>query len=102
MWGVTDTTGGDPEVISVYDTRRRVIYLPDNWSGSTQAEISILVHEMVHHMQTSSGVRYECPEKLEAEAFAAQAEWLEMFGGSLESDFDLDPLTILVRTNCFI
>jgi hypothetical protein len=32
---------------------------------------------------------------------AAQERWLTMFGRNLAMDFELDPLTILVRTSCF-
>jgi hypothetical protein len=37
--------------IAVYDDEMKTIYLPENWTGSTPAELSILVHQMVHHLQ---------------------------------------------------
>ena len=36
----------------------------------------------------------------EAEAYAAQEAWLQLFGGSLARDFGVDPLTLLVLTAC--
>lgn len=33
-------------------------------------------------------------------AFAAQERWLGMFGSDLVKEFELDPFTLLVRTNC--
>jgi hypothetical protein len=33
-------------------------------------------------------------------AFAAQKQWLELFGLSLLSEFELDPFTLLVCTSC--
>src|SRR5438105_9361968 len=43
---------GQREVIAAYDPLANTIYLPQGWSGSTTAELSVLVHEMVHHLQT--------------------------------------------------
>lgn len=89
-----------PDLHAVYDDRTRTIYLPQEWTGATPAETSILVHELVHHLQNVEGLSYTCPEAREKEAYRAQARWLEIFGTSLEREFDLDPMTILVRTNC--
>src|SRR6266540_3126502 len=48
---------GDPEqaAVSAYSNADGTIYLPHNWSGRTPAELSILAHEVVHHMQNLSG-----------------------------------------------
>jgi hypothetical protein len=99
-WVASVRPGSEPEFISLYDMRDRIIYLPETWSGSTPAEMSVLVHEMVHHMQNIPGSTYPCPEALEKVAYAAQAEWLATFGSDLETAFGIDPLTLLVRTNC--
>ena len=92
----------DPEreVMAVYDDTRRTIYLRDGWTGSTPAEISVLVHELVHHMQNVSGLKYDCAQAREKPAYRAQARWLELFGKTLFEEFEIDPMTILVRTNC--
>ncbi|HUG61279.1 MAG TPA: DUF6647 family protein, partial [Methylomirabilota bacterium] len=73
---------------------------PEGWTGTSPAEVSVLVHELVHHLQNVGGVAYDCPEAREKPAYQAQARWLELFGGSLEEAFQVDPMTILVRTNC--
>jgi hypothetical protein len=90
----------DAETVAVYDDDTRTIYLPDTWTGEQSTEGSILVHETVHHLQNLSGQKFECPEAREEPAFAAQERWLRRFGGSLESDFGLDPFTVLARTLC--
>jgi hypothetical protein len=74
--------------------------LQQDWTGETPAEISVLVHEMVHHAQNLGGLEYECPAAREKLAFAVQAQWLSLFGQSLESEFSIDPMTLLVRTSC--
>ncbi len=92
-------TGED--VLAIYDTVARTIYLPERWSGKTSADLSMLVHEMVHHLQHMGGLKFACPGEREKMAFEAQERWLQLFGRSLEADFELDPFTILARTNCF-
>lgn len=88
------------EVVAVYDDPGRTIYLSDSWTGSTPAELSVLVHEMVHHLQAASDMRFACPAEREVLAYRAQDAWLGLFGESLESAFGIDAATILVGTVC--
>jgi hypothetical protein len=85
---------------AVYDDRRRTIFLPKGWSGATPADVSLLVHELTHHLQNVAGLTYDCPEAREAPAYRAQARWLELFGTTLADEFGLDAMTILLRTSC--
>src|ERR1044072_6832927 len=39
------------EAVAMYDDEMKTIYLPEGWTGATPAERSILVHQMVHHLQ---------------------------------------------------
>ncbi len=100
--GASQSKPGDimHEVHAFYDNNSRTIYLEEGWTGSSIAERSVLVHEMVHHLQSVAGHEYDCPAAREKLAYRAQAEWLELYGRSLVSEFGLDPLTLLVRTNC--
>ena len=88
------------DIVAVYDDLKRTIYLPEGWTGVTPAEQSLLVHEMVHHMQNVGNLKYECPDAREKLAFAAQEQWLELFDQTLAGEFGLDPFTLLVRTSC--
>jgi hypothetical protein len=88
------------EVVAFYDDEARTIYLPEGWSGRTAAELSIIVHEMVHHIQNLARLKYECPEAREKLAFTAQERWLALFGRDLTTEFGIDSFTLLVRTNC--
>ncbi|MCC6947693.1 MAG: hypothetical protein IT539_07995 [Bradyrhizobiaceae bacterium] len=88
------------EVYALYDTQRRIIYLHEDWSSSRPADVSVLVHEMVHHLQTAADEKFACPQEREKDAYKAQREWLAMFGRSLEQEFEIDGMTVLVRTNC--
>ena len=88
------------EVVSAYDTRHAIVLLPEGWQPRSAAELSMLVHELVHHLQTEAKLRYACPEEREALAYAAQEKWLGQFGTSLEREFQLDGLTLLAITHC--
>lgn len=90
----------EADLHAVYDDQTRTIYLAHEWTGATPAESSILVHELVHHVQNVVGQKYGCAEAREKPAYHAQARWLELFGTSLEQEFDFDPMTLLVCTNC--
>lgn len=91
---------GQRDVVALYDMSRRTIYLREDWTGNTPAELSVLVHEMVHHLQNASGQKFECPQAREQAAYAAQERWLGLFGHDLEHDFQIDPFTLLVTTHC--
>jgi hypothetical protein len=95
-----EATVSPGEVIAVYDDARRTIYLSAGWTGRTPAELSVLVHEMVHHLQSAADMRFACPGEREALAYRAQDAWLGLFGTSLESAFGIDAATILVGTAC--
>jgi hypothetical protein len=88
------------EIISLYDNAARTIYLPDSWTGSTGTDLSVLVHELVHHLQNIAGLRFACPQERERLAYQLQERWLNLFGTSLESEFEIDGFTLLVVTNC--
>jgi hypothetical protein len=88
------------EAVAVYDDRTETIFLPDTWKGETSADLSVLVHEMVHHLQNSAHMKYECPGAREQLAYAAQDKWLNLFGRDLASEFDIDAFTLKVTTAC--
>jgi hypothetical protein len=88
------------EVVAVYNNATRTIYLPEGWTGGTAAEQSVLVHEMVHHLQNLGGIRYECAAAREKAAYAAQREWLARHNLDLETEFGIDMLSVLVSSAC--
>jgi hypothetical protein len=89
------------DTVAIYHDTTQTIYLADDWTGGSPAELSILVHEMVHHFQNMLVLKYECPQAREALAYRAQEQWLDLFGHDLATDFDLDPFSLLVKTKCF-
>lgn len=91
-------TPGD--VVAAYVEGSRTIYLSEDWTGRTPAELSVLVHEMVHHLQSDSDMRFACAGEREVLAYRAQNAWLGLFGTSLENAFGIDAATLLVATVC--
>jgi hypothetical protein len=102
--GFTQDAGGDEpdprSVVALYDNNLKTIFLPDDWTGKLPANQSIMVHEMVHHLQNIAGLKFECPMAREKVAYMAQDKWLKRFGTSLESEFDLDMFTVLISSAC--
>jgi Domain of unknown function (DUF6647) len=98
--GAGSSQSGQREVVAVYDSATKTIYLREGWTGGTPAELSVLVHEMVHHLQNAGNLKFECPQEREQSAYAAQERWLGLFGHDLLHDFEIDPFTLLVSTKC--
>jgi hypothetical protein len=97
-----DVRGPEANVVAVYSDSTRTIYLADEWTGGTAAELSVLVHEMVHHLQNVGGLKYECPQAREQLAYKAQDRWLNLFGRSLDQDFELDGFSLLIKPRCML
>lgn len=93
-----DTAGSD--TVALYNDDTKTIYLADGWAGHTPAELSVLVHEMVHHLQNIARLTHECPQAREKLAYEAQDKWLALFGTSLEREFEIDGFTLLAKTVC--
>ncbi len=91
---------GQGDVVALYNDSKRAIHLSQAWNGTSDASMSVLVHEMVHHLQNMAGLKYACTGEREKIAYQAQETWLKQSGKSLESEFGIDPLTLLVRSNC--
>jgi hypothetical protein len=88
------------EVVAVYLDDESAIYLTEEWTGQTPVDLSVVVHEMVHHMQAGAGMRFACPGAREEPAYRAQATWLALFGEDLESAFGIDAMTLMLHTTC--
>jgi len=88
------------DTVAIYVDSERTIYLSDRWTDGEISYLSVLVHEMVHHMQNLGGLKYACSQEREKLAYMAQEEWLRLFGHSLEQDFALDAFSLFPKTRC--
>ena len=91
---------GYANVVALYDGRSETIYLSEGWDRRDPVDVSVLVHELVHHLQQQAGLNYPCPQAREALAYEAQEQWLAMFDTTLEEEFQTNPLAIKLRTSC--
>lgn len=89
------------DVMALYEDAGRTIYLREGWAGATPGEMSVLVHEMVHHLQNVAGEKFECAQAREKPAYAAQKRWMEQAGRDFFQELEIDPMTMLMRTSCF-
>jgi hypothetical protein len=90
--------GAGGAVVAVYDND--TIYLSDRWRGGSPADQSVLIHEMVHHLQHRAQLGYGCPQEREKLAYQVQERWLTRFGATLQSEFEIDPMTLLLHSAC--
>jgi hypothetical protein len=88
------------EVVAVYNDVTQTIYLPDTWTGKSRAEQSVLVHEMVHHLQNRARLTYACPGAREKLAYLAQKKWLESYGLDFEQELQVDMFTVVAISAC--
>lgn len=88
------------DTMALYEDASRTIYLREGWTGATPAEISVLVHETVHHLQNLAGEKFECAQAREKPAYAAQQKWLATAGRNFFQEFETDPVTLMLRTVC--
>jgi hypothetical protein len=90
---------GHVGVLALYDASAGRIHLRSDWTGRDVYEVSVLVHEMVHHAQHVTGRRFACPGSAEAEAYTLQARWLGLFGADLAA-LGVDPLFVRLLRAC--
>lgn len=91
-------------VVAIYDPRFRTMYLPDTWGPDNLYHVSVLLHELVHHMQAEAGIGFDtvvCPgRQIEKPAYDAQIAFLEAAGVDAMETMNLNGLTLLFLTNC--
>jgi hypothetical protein len=80
--------GTDYHVESVYSEVDHTIYLPDGWRPDDRHDRSVLLHELVHHLQYLNNVKATCASEYELQALKLQVAWL------IEQGVD-DPLGLL-------
>lgn len=85
-------------VVAVYG--KNTIYLSDAWRGGSPADQSVLIHEMVHHLQQRAQLRYACPQEREKLAYQAQERWLTRSGTTLQTEFEIDLMTLFLHSAC--
>lgn len=93
--------------IALYDENRGVITIWDKTKLLSTKGFSMLIHELVHHMQAQANLMdtYACRGALEKVAYDAELRWLEEQGydpWEKKREFTrMDKFTYLLITSCF-
>jgi uncharacterized protein DUF6647 len=61
---------------ALYSKSERLIFLASTWKRDDVLDQSILVHELVHHLQMENHIQLECWGRYEAQAYKLQIQWL--------------------------
>ena len=65
----------DEHMLGAYDLANRRVFLVRPWSADNTRQVSVLLHELVHHVQFLNR-GFECKQASEWEAYQLQAKWL--------------------------
>ena len=87
-------------IVALYHRVKHTMYLPDEFDVGHPYYISVLVHELTHHMQSCSDRQYPCVGAIEREAYAAGFKWLESMGLDALAVSKLDMLSLIHYTSC--
>lgn len=66
--------------LALYARDQHILFLSDQLALDNLLDQSILLHELVHHLQVSNTVEFDCREETEQQAYRLQVEWLREHG----------------------
>jgi hypothetical protein len=103
MWhmarpGTEYDAAGSQQYLGLY--ANGVMWLRDDWSVESVRDVSILLHEVVHHMQEEAGQEYPCRGASERVAHEAQFAWLEAAGLDPFETIGINGLYYVMVTTC--
>lgn len=78
-----------------YSEYSETIWLVEPWSADNPVDVSVLLHELVHHRQAGDGHWY-CPSAQELPAYRLQQEWLDGYGLKLNVNW----VEIVLKSGC--
>lgn len=92
----------DPAITAVYDMEERVMYLLDTWRGDTLLDVSTVLHELVHHLQSVNEVEARpCVQAAyEAPAYETQFAFIEATGQDPLEVLGINDMRLITVTNC--
>ena len=97
-------TAEDPTgflIEAFYSEKDHTIFLPDSWHSNALRDRSILLHELVHHLQYLNHVKVTCESEYEFQAFKLQAAWLSEQGVEYPLDLmGVDLRYVLMLSHC--
>jgi len=82
-------------VRGLYDSASTTIWLVYPWSLKDPRDVSVLLHELVHHRQAEAGHWY-CPGAQELPAYKTQQAWLDELGLELNANW----IAVVLEAGC--
>lgn len=80
---------------ALYDPESQTIWLVRPWDARNPYDVSVLLHELIHHRQADYGHWY-CPGAQELPAYRLQQTWLNAMG--LEPDVNW--IAVILESGC--
>lgn len=66
--------------LALYSRDQHILFLSAQLALGNLLDQSILLHELVHHMQVINDAAFDCREETERQAYRLQAQWLSEHG----------------------
>jgi len=90
--------------LALYLPNEKTILLYEDWNKYKKVDQSILLHELIHHMQHENNydkdMKFCGMPALEAQAYEMQNEWLKKYEMTLQKDLSISPSFLFVITQC--
>ena len=80
----------------LYDPEISAIYLIRPWGARNPYDVSVLLHELIHHRQNGDGTHWYCPGAQELDAYRLQDAWLAELG--LEANVNW--IAVILEAGC--
>ena len=91
---------GVPQAVALYNLEEGVIHLTDDWEVRDPVDLSVLLHELVHHMQASADIDYDCRGAMEKVAYDAQIDFLASMDLDMFEVMEINRLFYVLLTSC--
>jgi Domain of unknown function (DUF6647) len=99
MFNTEATTGSNCEAL--YSSKNHTVYLADSWHSNDLRDRSILLHELVHHLQYLNHIKVTCESEYEFQAFKLQVAWLSEQGVEYPLDLmGVDLRYVMMLSHC--
>ena len=88
---IDDTSDKNLFVEGLYVHRERTVYLRTEWTGRTEEEIVLLVHELAHYLQLRARKKFPCMKSYEYDAIRLSIRYIGFWDFTkLDRLFELD------------
>jgi hypothetical protein len=88
----------DPESLhGMYNKKKNIIYLRDDWDRRDPWDLGVLTHEIVHYLQDMNEMRFACTREMERDAWPIQKDYLKKVH---KFDWNYDQLWYIMISTC--